>query len=364
MKIDSISLWRVAVPLYEAYNTALGAMDTFDTIITEMRGADGQIGIGECTIVPGYTHENGDGGWAFCRAQAEQLVGVDTSDGKARLDPYRLSDPHAVSVLQVAMEMIEGNPILAAPKAPVRVPILNTVNSKDLDVIPGEIDSHIADGFGTLKIKVGWDVDKDLQRLAVIQQANAGRAKLRVDANQGFSQEQAIRFADKLDPDSLQLFEQPCNSKDWDANAAVAAMSPVPVMMDESIYGVDDIDRAAAMKGCGFVKLKIAKMTGLDMLADGLRRIRELGLTPVLGNGAGPDAGCWIEACVAHDTIDNAGENCGFLKIREQLLETPLTFEDGAIVLQPGFQARFDHDVVERLSVDKVQFGTAAATAA
>ena len=114
--------------------------------------------------------------------------------------------------------------------------------------------------------------------------------------------------------------------------------------MDESIYGVDDIDRAAAMKGCGFVKLKIAKMTGLDMLADGLRRIRELGLTPVLGNGAGPDAGCWIEACVAHDTIDNAGENCGFLKIREQLLETPLTFEDGAIVLQPGFQARFNHD--------------------
>ena len=33
MKIDSISLWRVAVPLYEPYNTALGAMDTFDTIV-------------------------------------------------------------------------------------------------------------------------------------------------------------------------------------------------------------------------------------------------------------------------------------------------------------------------------------------
>ncbi len=364
MKIDSISLWRVAVPLYEPYNTALGAMDTFDTIITEVRGGEGPIGIGECTIVPGYTHENGDDGWAFCQAQAEQLIGLETADAKARLDPYRLSNPHAVSVLQVAMEMVEGNPILAAPKAPLRVPILNTINSKDLDVIPGEIDSHISDGFGTLKIKVGWDVDKDLQRLAVIQQANAGRAKLRVDANQGFSEEQAIRFAGKLNPDSLELFEQPCNSKDWDANAAVAAMSPVPVMMDESIYDVADIDRAAAMKGCGFVKLKIAKMTGLDMLADGLRRIRDLGLTPVLGNGAGPDTGCWIEACVARDTIDNAGENCGFLKIREQLLETPLTFEDGAIVLQPGFGARFNHEVVERLSVDKAQFGAVTATAA
>ena len=363
MKIDGISLWRVAVPLYEPYNTALGAMDTFDSILTEMRGADGAVGIGECTIVPGYTHENGDDGWAFCREQAERLVGLETADAKTRLDAHRRSNPHAVSVLQVALEMVDGNPILAAPKTPQRVPILNTVNSKNLDVIPGEIEGHIADGFGTLKIKVGWDVEKDLERLAVIQRVNAGRAKLRVDANQGFSQEQAIRFADKLDPDSLELFEQPCNSEDWDANAAVAAMSPVPVMMDESIYGVDDIDRAAAMKGCGFVKLKIAKMTGLDRLADGLRRIRELGLTPVLGNGAGPDTGCWIEACVARDTIDNAGENCGFLKIREQLLETPLTFEDGAIVLQPGFQARFNRETVERLRVDAAQFGAAAAAA-
>jgi L-alanine-DL-glutamate epimerase-like enolase superfamily enzyme len=364
MKIDSIALWRVAVPLFEPYNTALGAMDTFDSIVAELHGADGEIGIGECTIVPGYTHENGDDGWAFCRARAEALIGMETGDGKARLDPYRLSNPHSVSVLQVAMEMAEGNPILAAPDTPLHVPILNTVNSKDLNVIPGEIDSHIAQGFKTLKIKVGWDVDKDLERMAVIQQANSGRAKLRVDANQGFSQEQAIRFAGGLDPESLQLFEQPCSNKDWDANAAVAAMSPVPVMMDESIYGVEDIDRAAAMKGCGFVKLKIAKMTGLDMLADGLRRIRDLGLTPVLGNGAGPDTGCWIEACVARDTIDNAGENCGFLKIREQLLETPLTFEDGGIVLQPEFKARLNHEVVARLSVDKAQFSRVAATAA
>ena len=67
---------------------------------------------------------------------------------------------------------------------------------------------------------------------------------------------------------------------------------------------------------------------------------------------------------MAHETIDNAGENCGFLKIREQLLETPLTFEDGAIVLQPGFRPRFNHEVVERLSVDEAHFGAMAATAA
>lgn len=368
MKIDSITVWRVEVPLYEPYNTALGAMAAFDSIVAEIRDTDGRAGIGECTIIPGYTHETGDGGWEFCRTWAEALAGLETADAKARLDPYRTSDPHAVSVLRVALEMLDGNPILAAPDAPVRVPILTPVNSKDLSVIPGEVEKHIADGFRTLKIKVGWDVEKDLRRLAVIQQANAGRARLRLDANQGFSEAQAKQFAAGLDPDSLELFEQPCDSKDWDANAAVAAICPIPVMMDESIYGMADIDRAAAMEGCGFVKLKISKMTGLDMLADGLRRIRDLGLTPVLGNGAGPDIGCWIEACVAREIIDdsgdNAGENCGFLKSREQLLETPLVFEDGAIVLQPGYEARLNHEIVERLGVGKARFGKKTAAAA
>jgi L-alanine-DL-glutamate epimerase-like enolase superfamily enzyme len=363
MKIDSVTLWRVRVPLLTPYNTALGApIEAFDSIVGEIRDTDGRIGIGESTIVPGYTHETSDAGWAFCRAHGEAIVGLDTVAAKARFDPHRASDPHAVSVLQVAIEGIEGNPVLAAPDVPVRVPILTPVNSKDLDVIPDEIEQHIAKGFGTLKVKVGWDVDKDLKRVALIQEVNAGRARLRLDANQGFSEADGGRFAQNLDPDSIELFEQPCDSGDWDANGAVAKVSTVPVMMDESIYGVADIDRAAAMEGCGFVKLKISKLTGVDMLADGLRRVRELGLTPVLGNGAAPDIGCWVEACVARTTIDNAGEMCGFLKNREQLLETPITFDAGDIVLQPGYAPRLNRELVERLAVDKVRFaGTTVA---
>ena len=363
MRIESIALWRVRVPLYTPYNTTLAALAELDSIIAEVKDADGNIGIGETTIIPGYTHETGDGGWNFCREQGRALAGMDSGAAKTTLDPYRKSDPHAVSVLQVAIEMVEGNTIFDPPDAPLPVPILTPVNSKDLAEIPDEIERHIADGFRTLKVKVGWDVDKDLERVALIQKVNAGRAMLRLDANQGFSEEDGKRFAAALNPDSITLFEQPCDCDDWPANAAVAAVSTVPVMMDESIYGVEDIDCAADMPGCGFVKLKIAKLTGVDMLTDGLNRIKQRGLGAVLGNGAATDIECWIEACVARSTIDNAGENCGFLKNREQLLETPLTFENGAIVLQPGYTARLNHEVVERLAVAKNVFRAESATA-
>lgn len=351
MKIDHVALWRLKVPLYEPYNLSLVALSELDSIVAEVRDTDGRSGIGDCTVIPGYTPETGDGAWRFCSEHAARLPGMEIGAAKRSFDAFRASDPHAVSVLQVALEMLEANPLLDAPLVDTRVPVLAPVNAKDHRAIPEEIEGLLGQGYRTLKVKVGWDVEKDLARLALIQRVNAGRAALRLDANQGYTAAEGIRFAEALDPASIELFEQPCDAADWEANGAVAAVSPVPVMMDESIYGFADIDRAAAMKGCGCVKLKISKMTGVDLLAEGLRRIRGKGLKPVLGNGAATDIGCWVEASVAWRAIDNAGEMCGFLKNREQLLETPLAFEHGAIVLKPGYKPRLAHAVLDRLAV-------------
>ena len=113
-------------------------------------------------------------------------------------------------------------------------------------------------------------------------------------------------------------------------------------MLDESIYGVADIDRAAAIPGVGYVKLKLKKIGSLDMLVDGLQRIRDLGMQPVLGDGVSIEIGCWMEACVAVRTIANAGEMNGFLKARERLFANPLQFADGAIVLPAGYVPQID----------------------
>jgi L-alanine-DL-glutamate epimerase-like enolase superfamily enzyme len=359
MKIEELTLYRVAVPLYVPYVTKLhsAGLAEIDTIVCEVRGSDGRRGVGDTTILEGYTHETREGGWKFCVAQGERLVGMETAAARKSLDPFRRSDPHAVSALQVAIEMLEDNPLLRAPTSSVEVPILGAVNSKKLDEIPDEVERLIADGFRTLKIKVGWTPEDDLKRVRLIQKVNAGRAKLRIDANQGYSREDGIRFATSLESNGeLQLFEQPCNKDDWESNAAVAAVSNVPLMMDESIYGIEDVDRAATMKGCGFVKLKISKLTGVDMLKEGLDRIRERGMVPVLGNGAASDIGCFVEACIARVTIDNAGENNGYLKNSEHLFVEKLPFRNGNIILTPDFKPELDYGTIKRLKLDEARF--------
>lgn len=356
--IDEVILHRLRVPLFKPYNLSLAKISALDSIVGEVRDTSGRSAFGESTVITGYTHETIDGAWTFLLEHGARIIGSEISAAKDSFDSYRESDPHAVSVLQVALEMLDSNAILIPTDEEIRVPILAPVNSKDHGEVPDEVEALLAQGFGTLKVKVGWDVDQDLERLRLIQRTNAGRATLRLDANQGYTREQALRFAGALDTDSIQLFEQPCGAKDWDSNAAVAAAAPVPVMMDESIYGFRDIERAGAMTGCGFVKLKISKSTGVDLLTEGLQRIESLGMGPILGNGAATDIGCWIEACVARAATPHAGEMHGFLKNREQLLQDPLVFDDGAIVLRPGYTPTLDQAALTRLTVGSERFAT------
>ncbi len=122
----------------------------------------------------------------------------------------------------------------------------------------------------------------------------------------------------------------------------MAAASTVPLMLDEAICGLADIERAATVPGVGFCKLKLKRFGGLERLKAALDRVRELDMEPVLGDGLSSDLGCWMEACVARSTIRNAGEFNGFLKAKSGLFSEALEFERGHLRLKAGFRPRID----------------------
>lgn len=350
MTIERIEVRHLDLSLIRPYKVSFMTFSKFQPLVAEVVDSDGVSGFGEAEITPGYSSETPEGAWSFLTQLSEKLVGLSAAAAKVALEPHIAANPSATSILYTAMEMLEGNPILA-PETDTRVPLLQPVHSFDNDAIPDEVEEILAEGFRTLKVKVGFDVDADLRRVAKIQEAAAGRATLRLDANHSFTREEGCTFGAALDPTGIELFEQPCANDDWDGNAAVAAVSRVPVMLDESIYGTADIDRAAAIEGVGFVKLKLKKVGGLDLLHAALERIRHHGMTPVLGDGTATEISCWQEACVARLAIDNAGEMNGFLKFRDRLFTDPLGFSDGAILLRPGFRPTLDKDVLRRVTV-------------
>jgi L-Ala-D/L-Glu epimerase len=349
--IEQLSVHRLSLPLTVPYKLAFGSVAAFDTILAEAR-VGGRPGLGEATILTGYTDETIEESWARAKALTPRLQGVSVEAGRALIDAELANAPFTATALATALEMATGHPLLAID-APAVVPLQAGINATDPAGIEREIEAAIGAGFGTLKIKVGFEVESDLSRVALIQRLNRGRSRLRIDANQGYGRSEGCQFASSLAPDDIELLEQPCAASDWEANAAVAKVTTVPLMLDESIYGLADIERAAAL-GARFVKLKLMKMGSLDALAAGLERIRALGMEPVLGNGVSSDVGCWMEACVARRLIANAGEFNGYLRQRQPLVTSPLPVVDGVIRLAPGFKPSLDRERVRQLTVDSL----------
>lgn len=355
--LDKIAVYRLRVPLTVPYRLAFGPVEHFDTIIAEAVDADGRSGFGEATILTGYTDETIDDSWCAAREFAARLV---TAGDRARLQIEELGArfPFTATAFGTASEMLSGSALLDLPED-VSVPLVGLLNAKDEAAMEEEVAKLLSSGYRTIKVKVGFDVGKDIEHVATVQRVVRGRAMLRLDANQGYTADEGVRFLKALDPEGIELFEQPCAVGDWDAHLAVTRAAEVPMMLDESIYGLADIDKAARLEAASYLKLKLMKLVRLEALSKAIDRIRELGMKPVLGNGVACDPGCWMEGCIAARQIDNAGEMNGFLKARSPLIEGGLEFRDGAMQLSARYAPRLDRAALAGYTIESFAAGGA-----
>jgi L-alanine-DL-glutamate epimerase-like enolase superfamily enzyme len=128
-----------------------------------------------------------------------------------------------------------------------------------------------ARGFVHFKVKVGKDVDRDLSALFAIASAVPG-ARFRIDANEGFSAAEAIALARAVEARGLvvECYEQPCRAGDLEGMAALAAAVEPPVIADESVKTLADLERVQAARAADGVNLKLVKSGGpLGALAIG-----------------------------------------------------------------------------------------------
>lgn len=352
-ELEKISVYRLRVPLTKPYRLAFGAVEHYDTMVVEMLDRDGRCGLGEATVLTGYTDETIDDSWRVARRFAQELTPGGQRGMHAQMRRLGETHPFTATAFATALEMMDASERLRVSH-PTAVPLVGLLNATEENAIRAEFEQLLTAGYRTIKVKVGFNVAQDTRTVKAVQAVANGRARIRIDANQGYTADQAVAFVNALDPQDVELFEQPCAAGDWESHLAVARASAVPLMLDESIYGVADIEKAAALKAARFVKVKLMKLVTMEALVQAIERIRELGMKAVLGNGVACDLGCWMEGCIAARHIDNAGEMNGFLKARAPLLRDSLAFRGGTLWLDPGFSPRLDVDNVNRHLVDSI----------
>jgi L-Ala-D/L-Glu epimerase len=340
--VELIEAYRLTLPLSRAYHLSFVTLRHFELFLVRVR-VGAREGLGDCVPLPGYSPESADGVWASLRANAQALAGRPADEALAALEPVRERRPFAATPLVTAIETAL-EPL--SPRTEVVVPLVGTVGGRGDEEAARDAERLIAEGHRTLKVKVGWDPAADTRRVARIQDAVAGRALLRIDANQAWDLQQARFFVEHVDPAGIEHFEQPFAPGAWEPAAALARISPLALMLDESIESAADLERVIELGCAQVVKFKLAKAGGLAALAHVIRRARAGGLRVVLGNGVAGDIENLGELVVASRLVDTPGEMNGFLKPRERLLANPYEVVAGSAVVPPGYSPEIDWERV------------------
>src|SRR5262249_6927361 len=116
-----------------------------------------------------------------------------------------------------------------------------------MDTIEGMVEQargFVRLGFKGLKVKVGVDAVQDIEAVAAIRNAVGPGIVLRLDANMGWrSAKEALAVIKHLAPMDIRAVEQPVAREAIEELAYIRAQSPVPIMVDESLWGPEDAHR-------------------------------------------------------------------------------------------------------------------------
>ena len=120
-----------------------------------------------------------------------------------------------------------------------------------------------AEGFRILKIKLGCDPDKDVRLIREIRAAVGNEIELRVDANQSYDIETAMRVFTEIKKQGVVEAEQPLPYYDIHGMAELNKISPIDIMADESIHTAQDAEIACQHDACKIINIKLMKCGGI-----------------------------------------------------------------------------------------------------
>jgi len=271
MKITGIKVDHTDVPLIEPFRIALGVITHSRSAIVTVETDEGLVGYGEGAPAILISGESLQGTTEVIKAFEKQLIGVDPCDLEKVYWIMDREAAHAGSA-KCAIDMAcydllgkkAGLPVYKVLGGNENFMITDmTVGIDTPEVMAAKAKKHVEAGFDTIKTKVGTTFAEDFARVKAIREAVGDKAKIRLDANQGWNAKDAVRLIDKLNEFDIELVEQPVPYYDIAGLEYVTKNSKVPIMSDESCFNSKDALRLIERRAVDLVNIKLMKCGGI-----------------------------------------------------------------------------------------------------
>jgi muconate cycloisomerase len=276
MRITHIETFAVRIPLKPERRmvSALGQHTVSEYVLVRIGTDQGVEGVGEATVMPRWSGETVWGGKALIdHVFTPLLIGCDphaVAEIGQRMDRACAHNWFAKSAIEMACWDIQGRAagkpvydLLGGPCRPLSITCRFSMGAYDPDRARRRAHELVAEGFETIKVKVGGDPELDIERVRIVREAIGPDRQIVIDANCGWDADTAIRCINALEDCRIALVEQPTPDGDYAAIARVRREVKPPVMADDMCFNLVHARELVRNSGCDVISLYPGKNGGI-----------------------------------------------------------------------------------------------------
>jgi L-Ala-D/L-Glu epimerase len=273
-KITEINVWETDLGNTKPYTIAFKTVDEVRNAFVELTLDNGMAGIGSGNPSEYVVGENLSQCMAALNEENLQfLIGRDIREfHQLTFEVWQNfpKNPSARAALDIALYDLFtkhlGVPLVRFLGQKIKsLPTSNTIGIKNAAETVLEAAGFIKQGFKILKIKLGRDLEEDIERLIKVREKFGKKILIRIDANQGYTSAQTIDFYRRTKALDIELIEQPLPAR------AIAEMKKLPddiktiIAADESLITPKDaMDLIKPPFAAGIFNIKLMKCGGVS----------------------------------------------------------------------------------------------------
>ncbi len=334
--------------------SSLGKHAVGQYVLVRVEDDAGRVGLGEASVTSVWSGETQAGTLALIHeVLAPLVVGADPFDTEwlgRRLDRAAFGNSFAKAALEMALLDLQGQAL--------GVPVYRLLGGKGeggggirLKFVVGAVEPELAAqrarrmverGWRAIKVKVGRHPhpQADVDRLRAVRDA-IGDTWLSVDANGGYTVEQAVWVAPRLERLNVALFEQPTRRGDHAAMAEVRRRSGVPIMADESVFTPQDALEVVRAGAADVLSLYPGKHGGIRPTQQIAKLAEAAGVPCTIGSNLEREvataAMVHVTACTANLQCERfPGDLIGPVYYTQPLSREPLRYEADRLWVPEG----------------------------
>ncbi len=270
--IQSIGIYKSRIRLKEAFVISLGRLEYAENIIIEIRDSSGRTGFGEGSPFRTIHGETLETCFSVGKELAWLLLGknpLQLEDCKGLMDRFIHGNTTIKSAIDIALHDLAaqhvGVPLYTFLGGEMKHRLFTdyTVSLGPREKMAEDAEKIVRAGFSVIKVKLGESKESDVARIGSIREKVGMQIPIRIDANQGWTRNNALEILEELHPFNIQHCEEPIPRADFMYLPELRRKSRIPIMADESCFDHFDAARLMEMNAVNSFNIKLGKSSGI-----------------------------------------------------------------------------------------------------